>query len=113
MHKNNSKCCVLIYAVLRDDENLMSMTVKIVVACVQNIVRRMMLRIDRVYPQHFGNYTLIANNSMGIARLHFQLTPGINSTFCFICLATGLKLKLKLKSDFYSVIKSKKRSRGT
>jgi len=43
---------------------------------VQNIVRRMSLRIDRVFPQHFRHYTLVAANSEGIATRSFQLSPG-------------------------------------
>jgi len=33
----------------------------------------MTLIIDRIFPQHFRNYSIVAINSQGLARLHFQL----------------------------------------
>jgi len=43
----------------------------------------MSLIIDRVFPQHFRNYSITASNSQGTALLHFQLAPRTFYT-CFV-----------------------------
>jgi len=75
--------------------------------CVQNVVRRLTLRIDRLFPQHFTNYTVRARNSEGVAVMHFQLARGtlhslyslhrppprtaISLSVClYVCLSAGI-----------------------